>query len=119
MDILQTTQRIPAVTAGCATLAREAQRLDSWKEIAAHFGRSPRCVQRWELKEGLPVQRHEHSRRSSIFVYRTELDAWQASRVQKRNVRTEKFSTRKTLGFVAMSGKAARHFRLGSTNWTW
>jgi hypothetical protein len=83
------------------------------------LGRSARCVQRWEFKEGLPVHRHEHSRRSSIFAYRTELGAWQASREQKRNVRPEKVSTRKNLGFVTMNGKAAKHFRLGGTNWTW
>jgi hypothetical protein len=119
MSILQTTRRIGAAAAGSVTLAREAQRLDTWKEIAAYFGRSTRCVQRWELKEGLPVHRHEHSRRSSIFALRTELDAWQASRMQKRNALPEKVSTRKNLGFVAMSGKAAKHFRLGSTDWTW
>jgi len=119
MGILQTTQRIGAAAAGSVTLTREAQRLDSWKEIAAYFGRSTRCVQRWESKEGLPVHRREHSRPSSIFAFRTELDAWRASRFQKRNARPEKVSTRKNLGFVTMSGNAAKHFRLGTTNWTW
>jgi len=48
MGILHTTQRIGAAAAVSVTLAREAQRLDSWKEIAAYFGRSTRCGQRWE-----------------------------------------------------------------------
>jgi hypothetical protein len=91
MSVLHTTQRIGVAAAGSVTLAREAQRLDSWKEIAAYFGRSTRCVQRWESKEGLPIHRHEHSRRSSIFAF----------------------------DFVKMSGNTAKHFRLGTTNWTW
>jgi hypothetical protein len=32
-----------------------ADRLDSWKEIAAHLKRDVRTVQRWEKEHGLPV----------------------------------------------------------------
>jgi hypothetical protein len=31
------------------------KRLDSWKEIAAFFGRAERTVKRWEGARGLPV----------------------------------------------------------------
>ena len=34
-----------------------AHRLDSWKEIAAFFGRAERTVKRWETERGLPVHR--------------------------------------------------------------
>jgi hypothetical protein len=50
--------------------------LSSWKEIAAHFGRDVRTVQRWEKYEGLPVHRHAHRARHSIYAYTEELDAW-------------------------------------------
>ena len=57
--------------------ARAARgRLDSWKEIAAYFGRSVRCVQRWERLEAMPVHRHLHRRAASVYAYRFELDAW-------------------------------------------
>jgi TolB-like protein/tetratricopeptide (TPR) repeat protein len=52
------------------------ERLDSWKEIAAHFNRDVTTVRRWERREGLPVHRHPHQSRSSVYAYRTELDAW-------------------------------------------
>jgi hypothetical protein len=52
-------------------------RFHGWKEIAIHFNRSVRCVQRWERAENLPVHRHAHARGNSIFAFREELDAWQ------------------------------------------
>jgi hypothetical protein len=63
---------------GCETPA--ADRLDSWKEIAAHLRRAVRTVRRWEHSEGLPVHRHAHAKRSSVFAYKAELDAWLQSR---------------------------------------
>jgi Tfp pilus assembly protein PilF len=58
-------------------------RLESWKEIAAHFGRRVRTVQRWEKEEGLPVHRHTHQSRGTIYAIPQELDAWWASRVTR------------------------------------
>src|SRR6266550_1743785 len=46
------------------------ERLESWKEIAAYLGKGVRTVVRWEKTEGLPVHRHLHERRSSVFCYR-------------------------------------------------
>lgn len=57
-----------------------APRLESWKEIAAHFSRRVRTVQRWEKEEGLPVHRHNHLRRGTVFAIPEELDTWWASR---------------------------------------
>jgi len=51
-------------------------RLDSWKEIAAYLKREVRTAQRWEKSEGLPVRRHQHDKQSSVFAYKSELDAW-------------------------------------------
>jgi TolB-like protein len=53
-----------------------ADRLDSWKEIAAHLRRQVRTVQRWEKSEGLPVHRHLHQKIGSVYAYRAELDSW-------------------------------------------
>lgn len=55
-------------------------RLESWKEIAAHFNRSVRTAIRWEREESLPVHRHQHEKRGSVFAYKHELDAWFAER---------------------------------------
>ena len=57
-------------------------RLESWKEIAAYLNRSERTVRRWEEKEGLPVHRLAHDKRSSVYGYPRELDAWRESRAQ-------------------------------------
>jgi tetratricopeptide (TPR) repeat protein len=54
----------------------EGQRLESWKEIAAYLKRDLRTVQRWERRESLPIHRHVHDKRSSVYVYTSELDAW-------------------------------------------
>jgi Tol biopolymer transport system component len=55
-------------------------RLDSWKEIAAHLNRDVTTVQRWEKREGMPVHRHLHDRMGSVSASRAELDAWARSR---------------------------------------
>ncbi len=52
------------------------KKLVSWKEIAAHLGREVRTVQRWENTEGLPIHRHEHQKKSTVYAYAGELDAW-------------------------------------------
>ncbi len=57
-------------------MVRPADRLDSWKEIAAYLKRGPRTVQRWEREESLPVHRLRHDRLGPVFAYRSELDAW-------------------------------------------
>ena len=56
--------------------ASSAERLDSWKEIAAYLRRGIRTVQRWEREEGLPVHRLQHEKLGSVYAYRQDLDAW-------------------------------------------
>lgn len=55
-------------------------RLDSWKEIAAYLGRDVTTVQRWEKREGMPVHRHLHDKRGSVYAVPAELDSWRESR---------------------------------------
>jgi TolB-like protein/Flp pilus assembly protein TadD len=52
------------------------KKLVSWKEIAGHLGRETRTVQRWEKTEALPVRRHEHQKKSTVYAYTSELDEW-------------------------------------------
>jgi TolB-like protein/Tfp pilus assembly protein PilF len=52
------------------------KKLVSWKEIASYLGREVRTVQRWERTEDLPVHRHEHQKKSTVYAYTTELDEW-------------------------------------------
>jgi TolB-like protein len=56
------------------------RRLDSWKEIALFLHRDVTTVQRWEKQEGMPVHRHLHHKRGSVYALSAELDAWQQSR---------------------------------------
>jgi len=55
-------------------------RLDSWKEIAAYLHRDVTTVQRWEKREGMPVHRHVHDKRGSVYATGAEIDAWLESR---------------------------------------
>jgi tetratricopeptide (TPR) repeat protein len=51
-------------------------RLDSWKEIAAFFGRDERTVRRWEKERGLPAHRVPGGGRGGVFAYSDELREW-------------------------------------------
>jgi len=56
------------------------RRLDSWKEIATYLGRDVTTVQRWERQERMPVHRHVHHKRGSVYALSPELDAWRRGR---------------------------------------
>jgi len=62
----------------------EEKQLESWKEIAAYLKRDVRTVIRWEKSEGLPVHRHLHQARSSVYAYPSEINAWSATRQPRR-----------------------------------
>jgi hypothetical protein len=55
-------------------------RLDSWKEIAVYLGRQVRTVQRWEIREGLPVHRQFHVKAGTIYAFKHEIDTWLGNR---------------------------------------
>jgi len=59
--------------------------LDSWKEIATYVKRDVSTVQRWEKREGMPIHRHLHDKRGSVYALGSELDAW----LQNRRPRLE------------------------------
>jgi eukaryotic-like serine/threonine-protein kinase len=61
------------------------KRLDSWKEIAGYLNRDVATVQRWEKREGMPVHRHVHDKRGSVYAFGPELDGW----VQSRRITVE------------------------------
>jgi len=54
------------------------RRIDSWKEIAAFFGRDERTVRRWEKERSLPVHRIP-GERGGVFAYTRELTDWMNS----------------------------------------
>ncbi len=59
-----------------SVLGPERDRLDSWKEIAVYLGREVRTAQRWERREGLPVQRHFHGKGGTVWAFKHEIDTW-------------------------------------------
>jgi len=78
----------PDISASGTKLGREGsplpgRKLDSWGEIASYLGREVRTVQRWENTEALPVHRHEHKKKSTVYAYTGELDAWIKNRQPK------------------------------------
>ncbi len=66
------------------------ERLDSWKEIAAYLHRDVTTVQRWEKRESMPVHRHVHDKRGSVYAIAAELDAWVQSRREHLEEEEEK-----------------------------
>jgi TolB-like protein/thioredoxin-like negative regulator of GroEL len=64
--------------------ASQADRLDSWKEIAIYLNRSVRTVRRWEATEGLPVHRHMHQSLGSVYAYKSEIDSWRQGESRRR-----------------------------------
>ncbi|MGB7083458.1 MAG: hypothetical protein WBD54_17645, partial [Candidatus Acidiferrales bacterium] len=80
------------------------ERLDSWKEIAAYLNRDVTTVQRWERREGMPVHRHLHDKRGSIYALSVELDAW----LQSRKPRLEEEQRKSSLSEAPAKGKPDR-----------
>jgi Tol biopolymer transport system component len=58
----------------------KGSRLESWGEIAAYLKRDVRTVQRWERDEGLPVHRHQHKDRGTVYAFTREIDRWSEQR---------------------------------------
>ncbi|MGB7283578.1 MAG: tetratricopeptide repeat protein [Candidatus Acidiferrum sp.] len=81
------------------------KRLDSWKEIAAYLDRDVTTVQRWEKREGMPVHRHLHDKRGSVYALGPELEAWLESR-RPRLDEDQKVAAAKTQ--TAIEGNHAR-----------
>ena len=61
-------------------VSKTEEPLGSWKEIGAYLQRNEATARRWEREEGLPVHRHPHKTRSSVYAYPSEIDAWKAAR---------------------------------------
>ena len=55
-------------------------RLEGWKAIAGYLNRDVRTAKRWEAQEALPIHRHRHAARSSVYAFQDELDVWRANR---------------------------------------
>ncbi len=61
---------------------RADERLDSWKAVASYLGRAVTTVQRWEREESLPIHRHVHASKGSVYALKGELDEWRLARTQ-------------------------------------
>jgi phage terminase Nu1 subunit (DNA packaging protein) len=66
--------------------------LYSWKEMAVFLKCGVRTVQRWEKNEGLPVHRHLHWKRGTVYALKSELQEW----LRSRDLADEKNSTSAT-----------------------
>ena len=65
------------------------RRLDSWKEIAAFFGRDERTVRRWERESALPVHRVPGGAKGRVYAYEGELDHWLSTPQALRSTTSE------------------------------
>jgi len=79
-----------------------ADRLESWKQIAAYLKRGVRTVRRWEHDEGLPVHRHVHRVLGSVYAYRTEIDAWELGRGSRNVARVARVARSTALPAIAV-----------------
>lgn len=88
--------------------------LDGWTEIAEHFGKSVRTVQRWEKELGLPVRRLQSAdvidSSGRVFAYREELEEWRRTQASRATDRARSGTARAwkiALCLVAVSVPAA------------
>lgn len=95
------------------------ERLESWKAIARYLRRGVRTVRRWEQQEGMPVHRHAHRDRASVFALRSEIDAWQAARVAPAAARVRAATAPQAIAVLAFENlspdPANAHFAAGLT----
>jgi len=92
-----------------------SERLDSWKEIAAYLKRDESTVRRWE-KEGLPVHRHTHKRKATVYAHKSEIDAWwNDGRARLELVETPAPRRRQTTAWWAAAGLLLLAAGLGFT----
>jgi TolB-like protein len=70
---------------------KSTQRLDSWKEIAAFFGRDERTVRRWEIDRAMPVHRLPGEGRGVVYALTNELEEW----LHRREIVQEKTDEQK------------------------
>ena len=89
------------------------ERLDSWKAIAAYLGRDTGTVRRWERTRGLPVHRVPGGKGSSVFAYKSEIDAWLQS--AKEETPAELADSTEIAAAPAITVVAPRP----STRWRW
>jgi Tfp pilus assembly protein PilF len=85
-------------------------RLDSWKEIAAFFGRDERTVRRWEKERGLPAHRVPGGERGGVFAYTDELREWLKGRANELGIAEPELirgiSASEEIGAVPASGSS-------------
>jgi Tol biopolymer transport system component len=105
---------------GASIRGRQDDRLDSWKKIASYLKRDVRTVQRWERREAMPVHRHLHDKLGSVFAFRSELDAWWASR--RTRLAHEGANESERSADISQTGEDASHEtapRVHSTRLVW
>jgi TolB-like protein len=70
--------------------------LDSWKAISDYLDRDIRTCARWEKELGLPVYRiNNHSPRSKVFAYKSEIDEWMKEKSNHNGIRKKPFIERR------------------------
>lgn len=84
----------------------ENEILDSWKEIAVFLRRGVRTVQRWERTEGLPVRRHGHLKRGSVYALQSDITLWVRTR---QFGQTEPVDKHEVYQHRELSGYLAQH----------
>lgn len=70
-----------------------ADRLESWKEIAAFLGCDERTAMRYEKERGMPVQRVPGGKRGRVFASKAEIDVWLNQPGENREGRDDPEST--------------------------
>lgn len=85
-------------------MAEEERILHSWKEISRYLNQDIRTCQRWEVEFGLPVRRiSNHSFRSNVFAYKSELDQWLKEKTKNHILRKKAFFERREVYLALIS----------------
>lgn len=95
-----------------------ARRLETWKEVAGHFGVTVRTAQLWEAERGLPVHR-QPGPKGRVWADPAELDAWRATAAGSAEVSRPQpavRTTRRSWSWIA-AGAAVAAGVLGAYGW--
>jgi len=86
------------------------ERLESWKAIAAYLKRDESTVRRWE-REGLPIHRHLHAKKASVYAYSSEIDLWwNADRTRLERAATHEITSIAVLPLANLSGDSGQDY---------
>lgn len=94
---------------GSGSTQNGSRKLVSWKAIAEQLGCDERTAKRWEQERQMPVHRAPGGKRSNVFAFTGELDAWLQTGTERVHVSSRPLAAKPQLSdaFSVTRGKSS------------